>query len=70
MVSNDDSLITSLLSSLDNLANAVVNSMNCLCDSIVNTCVTNHITISEVYNDEVILILLDVSNELVLYLIS
>ena len=70
VVSDDDSLIIVSLGSLDNVLYTVVNSVNSLSDSVVDTCVTYHITISEVYNDEVVLLSVDSTNQLILYLVS
>ena len=70
MVGNDDSLVVVGLSCLDNVLDTVVNSPNGLGNGIVNTSVTYHITIGEVNNDEVVLVLVDSCHQLVLYFIS
>ena len=44
--------------------------MNSLSDSVVDTCMTYHITISEVNNDEVVLLSVDCTNQLIFYLVS
>ena len=68
MVGNDDSLVVVSLSSLDYVLHAVVNSPYSLSNSVVDTSVTNHITVSKVNYDEVVLSLVDSSNQLILNL--
>ena len=59
VVGNDYSLIVVSNGSLDNILNASVNCNYGLLYCAVDACVTYHIAVSEVYNDEVELILVD-----------
>ena len=69
VVGDDDSLVVVSLSCLNNLLNAVVDSVNSLGDSVVDTSVAYHVAVGEVDNDEVVLLSLDSTNELVLNLV-
>ena len=70
VVSNDYCFVTYFVSSSYNVLYASVNSYDSLFDGFVNTCVAYHVTISEVYYDKVILILLNSSDEFVLHFVS
>ena len=69
VVGDDDNLVVVSLSCLYYVLNAVVDSVNCLCDSVVDTGVANHVAVSEVYNDEVVLLSVDSTNQLILHLV-
>lgn len=68
VVGDDDSLVIIGLGSLDNLLYTVVDSPHCFGDGMVNTCVTHHVTIGKIHHDEIILLRIDSTDELVLYL--
>ena len=70
VIGNDDSLVIVSLSSLNDLTHTVVNGPYSLSDSIIDTSVSHHITIGEVYHDEVILLCVDGTYQLVLHLVS
>ena len=70
MVGDDDGLVVVCLCGLDDLAHAVVNSMYCFCNGVVDTGVAHHVAICEVHDDEVVLLGVDGSDELVLHLVS
>ena len=69
MVGNDDGLVIVLLGSLNHFLHTVVNSMNSLGNGIVDASVSNHITVSEVHNDEIVHLRVDGSDQLVLHFV-
>ena len=70
MVGDDDGLIIVGLGSLDDVAHAVVHSVYGLGDGIVDAGMAYHVTIGKVHDDEVILLGVDGTNELVLHLVG
>ena len=70
VVCNNNHLVAILLCRLHNLRNALVNSLHSLHDCIVDTGVANHITISEVQADKVVLLLIESINQLISNLVS
>ena len=68
VVGNDDCLVVVSLGSFDDVVHALVDGNDSLGDGIINTCVTNHVAVCEVHNDEVVLLCVDGSDEFVLHL--
>ena len=70
VVGNDDGLIVIGLGSLDDVVHAGVYGDNSLSDGVVHTRMAHHIAVGEVDHDEVVLLGVDGTDELVLHLIG
>ena len=70
MVGNDNSLIVICLGCLDDILHAIIHRMHGLCYCVIYTSVSHHVAIGEVNHDKVILLGIDGTHKLVLYLVS
>ena len=69
MVGNNDGLIAGSLGCLHHFLHAFVYGLHRLFDSLVNTRMAHHVAIGKVHHDEVVLVLLDGSHQLVFHLV-
>ena len=70
VVGNDDSLVVIGLGSLNYFAHAIVNGMHSLGNGIIDACMTYHVTVGEVHNDEVVLLCTDGCHKFVLHFVG
>ena len=70
VVGDDDSLVASLLGSLDNVFHTLVNSFHGSLDGAVYAGVAHHVAIGKVHDDEVVLVFADSFHELGAHLVG
>ena len=70
VVSDDDGFVARGVGGGHHLVDALVHSLHGLFDGSVHTRVSHHVAVGEVYNDEVVFVLLDGRHELVLHFVG
>ena len=69
MIGNNNSFITVSFSRFDSIFHTSVNSYHSLFYRFINPCMTDHITIGIIYNDKVIFIFINSSNQFLFHFI-